>query len=126
MGPLFLLLLLYILLHRQWLAVAVLWALVAALDGLAFVGPSPLLMWAGPLAIATMIVVAVARFGLLTMIAFQFFFNLSFHYVVTTNWSSWYAESMYITLGLAVAVALYSFYVALAGQPLLRGAILQD
>ncbi|HJQ24698.1 MAG TPA: serine/threonine-protein kinase [Blastocatellia bacterium] len=125
LGLLFLLLLLYILLRRQWLAVAVLWALVAAVDGLAFVGPS-LLMWAAPLAIATMIVIAVARFGLLTMMAFQFFFNLSFHYVVTTNWSSWYAESMYITLGLVVAVALYSFYVALAGQPLLRGAMLQD
>ncbi|HKQ08041.1 MAG TPA: serine/threonine-protein kinase [Blastocatellia bacterium] len=126
LGFLFLLLLLYILLRRQWLAIAVLWTLIATVNGLAFIAPSPLALWVVPPVIATLIVVAVARFGLLTTIAFQFFFNLSFHYVVTTNWSSWYAQGMYITLGLAVAVAVYSFYVALAGQPLFRTAVLQE
>jgi len=126
LGFLFLLLLLYILLRRQRLAMAVLWALAATVEGLAFVVPSPLILWVVPPLIATLHLIAVARFGLLTTIAFQFFFNLSFHYVVTTNWSSWYAQGMYITLGLAVAVAVYSFYVALAGQPLFRSAVLQE
>jgi hypothetical protein len=104
-----------------------LWVLFVAVDGLAFIAHGErAVLWLGPMVIATLGVIAIARFGLLTTIAFQAFFNLSFHYVMTPNWSSRYAQNMFITLALAVAVALYGFYVSLAGQPLFRNALLPD
>ena len=124
---LFLLLLLVILLRRQWLATLVMWVLFVAIDGLAFIAHGErAVLWLGPVVIATLGIIAIARFGLLTTIAFQAFFNMTFHYVMTPNWSSWYAQNMFITLAVVVALALYSFYVSLAGQPLFRNALLHD
>jgi hypothetical protein len=125
-GPLFILLLLYILLRRQWLAAASLWLLFATVELLAFAIPGPVTYWISPLMIATIAVVAIARFGVLTTLAFQFFFDLSFHYAITPNLSSWPAQSTLIVLPIMIAVALYSFYTSLAGQPLFRGEVLRD
>lgn len=126
MGVLFLLLLLYIILRREWLAAAVLWVIFATVEVLAFAMPGPLTLWITPLIIATIAVVAVARFGLLTTISFQFFFDLSFHYTMTPDLSAWYAQTTFIILPILITVALYSFYTSLGGQPLFRNAIIQN
>ncbi|HVG20907.1 MAG TPA: serine/threonine-protein kinase, partial [Blastocatellia bacterium] len=126
MGLLFLLLLLYILLRKQWLAAAALWLMFLTVEVLAFVAPAPPVLWITPIVIATLAVVATARFGLLTTISFQVFFDLSFHYPITPNLSAWYAQATFMILPLLIAVAVYSFYTSLAGQPLFRGGILQD
>jgi hypothetical protein len=126
MGLLFMLLLLYILLRREWLAAIALWLIFITVEILAFGNPGVALSWIPPIIIATLGVVAVARFGLLTTIASQFFFNLSFHYAITPNLSAWYAQTTFIVLPILIAVALYSFYTSLGGQPLFRGNILQD
>jgi serine/threonine protein kinase len=126
MGLLFLLLLLYILLRRQWLAAAAMWLMFVTVQVLAFVPPGMLILSVGPIIIATLAVVAVARFGLLTTLAFQFFFDLSFHYAITPNLSAWYAQTTFIILPILITVAVYSFYTSLGGQPLVRGGILQD
>jgi hypothetical protein len=126
LGLMFLLLLLYILLRKHWLAAFALWLLFVTVELLAFAAAGPLTLWVGPIAIATLGVVAIARFGLLTTISFQFFFDLSFHYALTPTLSSWYAQTTFIILPLLIALALYSFYTSLAGQPLFRGSVLSD
>ncbi len=126
MGLMFLLLLLYILLRRRWAAAAALWLIFLTVEILAFASPSAVMTWVTPIVIATMAIMAVARFGLLTTIAFQFFFDLSFHYPMTPNFSAWYAETTFVILPILIAVAIYSFYTSLGGQPLVRSGILQD
>jgi hypothetical protein len=126
MGLLLFLLLLYIVLRRHWLAAVSLWLISVTIELLAFAIPGPLTLWIGPIIISTLIVVAIARFGLLTTISFQLFFDLSFHYALTPNFSSWHAQTTFIILPILIALAVYSFYTSLAGQPLVRGGILQD
>ena len=125
-GLLFILLLFYILLRRQWLAALAMWLLFATVEVLAFAIPGPFTFWIGPLLNASLGVVAAARFGLLTTISKQFFFDLSFHYAITPNLSSWHAQTTFIILPILITVALYSFYTSLAGQPLFRGGVLRD
>lgn len=125
-GLLFILLLLYILLRRQWLAAVAMWLLFATVEILAFAIPGPIIFWIGPIIISTLAVMAVARFGLLTTMSFIFFFDLSFHYALTSNLSSWHAQTTFIILPVLITAALYSFYTSLAGQSLLRGQVLQD
>ncbi|MFP5263908.1 MAG: serine/threonine-protein kinase [Blastocatellia bacterium] len=126
MGLLLLLLLLYILLRRRWLAIAALWLMFAAVEVLAFAIPGPLSLWAAPVIISTLGVVAVARFGLLTTISFQFFFDLTFHYPITPDLSAWYGQTTLFVLPILVAVAIYSFYTSLAGQRVFGSGILRD
>jgi serine/threonine-protein kinase len=126
MALLLLLLLLYILLRRRWLAIAGLWLIFATLEILAFAIPGPLTLWIGPIIIATLVVLAVARFGLLTTLSFQLFFDLTFHYPITPDLSAWYAQSTLFILPILIGLAIYSFYTSLGGQPVFRGRILQD
>jgi protein kinase-like protein len=126
LGLLFLLLLLYVLLRRKWLAAVVMWLLSATIEILAFATPGPLTLWIGPIIIAFLMIYAVARFGLLATMAFQFFFDLSFHYALTPDLSSWHAQTTFIILPILLTVALYSFYTSLAGQPVFRIGILRE
>ncbi|MGA9768249.1 MAG: serine/threonine-protein kinase [Blastocatellia bacterium] len=125
-GLLFILLLLYILLRRQWLAALTMWLLFATVEILAFAIPGPITFWIGPLLNATLAVVAVSRFGLLTTMSFQFFFDLSFHYALTPNLTSWHAQTTFIILPILITVALFSFYTSLAGQSVFRSEVLRD
>ncbi|HST19977.1 MAG TPA: serine/threonine-protein kinase [Blastocatellia bacterium] len=125
-GLLFILLLFYILLRRQWLAALAMWLLFATVEVLAFAIPGPFIFWVGPLLNATLAVVAAARFGLLTTLSFQFFFDLSFHYAITPNLSSWHAQTTFIVLPILITVALYSFYTSLAGQSVFQGEVIRD
>lgn len=126
MGFLFLLLLFYTLLRKEWLAAVTLWLIFAAVEILAFAVPGPLTLWISPLIISTLGVIAVARFGLLTTLSFQFFFDLSFHYALTPDLSAWHAQATFVIIPIIIAAGIYSFYTSLAGQPLFRNVILQD
>ena len=123
---LFLLLLLYILFRRrEWLSSLVAWLLptivVAAISrnhhvtGMLLVG----LTFALVLGVIT-------RFGLLAMIASQFFVQLFVVYPMTSDFSVWYAGSTIFGLGAGLAVVLYSFYISLGGQPVFKGGLLRE
>jgi hypothetical protein len=126
LGFLFLLLLFYVLFRRQWLAATVLWLLIVTVELLAFTQSLALSVVMGPLVIATVLVVAVVRFGLLTTIACQFFFDLSFHYALTPDLSAWHAHTTFIIIPLFIAVAVYSFYISLGGQTLFSADLLRE
>jgi tRNA A-37 threonylcarbamoyl transferase component Bud32 len=126
LGFMLLILLAYILLRSWRLAAMVLWLVFASVEILAFASSGPLVLILGPLIITTLGVFAIARFGMLTTLAFQGFFDLSFHFALTPNLSSWYTQPTFIIVPLFIAIILYSFYISLAGQPVLRNLNLHD
>jgi serine/threonine-protein kinase len=126
LAHLFLLLLFYSLLRRLWLAAAVLWLIHTSVMGFAFATTGGWFLWIGPALIATILVIAVTRFGLLTLVSAHLFFTLSFHYPITSDFSSWYGGTTIFVLIILGSLIAYGFYTSLAGQPLLRGGLPQD
>lgn len=123
---LLLLVLLVIVLRKQWLATSVFWILLFSVQGLAFGRGTH---WAGLLGsslISTIIVVSVARFGLLAMISRALFFDLSLHNPITSDFSSWYFSNTIFAAVVLFGLAIYGFYISVAGQPLLKGDLIQD
>jgi serine/threonine-protein kinase len=120
MGYVLLLLLLSLPLKRDWLAAVALWLLFmlpallsissASLVGLLLSG----ITWA-------LIVLVVARLGLLAMASVQFFYFMGLFFPYTTDFSAWYAGNTIFALLVCVAFAFYGFYTSMAGQPLFRG-----
>ncbi len=120
MGYVLLLLLLSLPLRRDWLAAVALWLLFmlpallsiksASLVGLLLSG----IVWA-------LIVLVVARLGLLAMASVQFFYFMGLFFPYTTDFSAWYAGNTIIALLICVAFAFYGFHTSKAGQPLFRG-----
>ena len=126
LGFLFLILLFYVLLKRQWLAACALWLLIFAVGSLAFAFNAPWHTWIGMAMIATGCVVTTFRFGLLAMASFQLFFFLSFHTPLTPNLSAWYAGPTVFAMAIMLGLSAYGCYTSLAGQPLFRGGVLED
>ena len=124
-GFLFFLLLLYIILRRQWLAIAAMLLIALLIEISAFAAAGPRLYWIVSTLIALTIVTVVARFGLLATMAHQLFFFLAMMYPLTTDFSAWYSPSMVFALALAVGIAVYGFYTSLGGQSLFGNRLLQ-
>jgi len=125
-GALLLLILLVTIFRKQWLATAVLWTLSTLVLGLAFASSGPWILWLGTASIATIIVICIARFGLLAMASFQFFFTLSFHNPLSTNVSSWYFGNTIFAAVVLLGLAIYGFYTSLAGQKIFEAKFLKD
>lgn len=115
-GFLFFLLLLYIILRRQWLATAAMFLIVLAIELAAFAVAGPRLFWIASTLIALTIVIVVARFGLLATMAAQLSFFMGTMYPLTTDFSVWYAPSMIFAVVVVLALAVYGFYISLGGQ----------
>ncbi len=126
LGFMFLLLLFYALLRKQWLAALAIWLIQTAVLGFAFASQGPRPLWFGAIAISTVYIIAATRFGLLTVMSLQMFFDMSFHYPITGDFSIWYSGTTIFAMIIMIGLALYSFYTSLAGQPLFRGQILHD
>ena len=125
-GFLFFLLLLFIILRRQWLAIVAMFVIVLVIEWSAFASAGPRYYWIMSTLIALTIVTVVARFGVLATMAHQLFFFLAIMYPMTTDFSAWYAPSMVFALALVVGVAVYGFYISLGGQSLFSNGLLKD
>ena len=66
------------------------------------------------------------RYGLLALISALFFLHLSIFYPMTSEFSAWYAGDFVLALVISLALAVYGFYISLAGQPLFRGNLLKE
>ncbi len=125
MAFMFLLLLLYVILRREWLAALVLWLFTLVVELLAFALSGPPFAWVASILIATILVIVTARFGLLATIAFQLTFFLTF-YPLTMNFSAWYIESAILPLLLILSITIYGFYTSLGGERMFKGSLLAD
>ncbi|HJP94057.1 MAG TPA: serine/threonine-protein kinase [Pyrinomonadaceae bacterium] len=123
---LFLLLLFYIVLRRQWLAAIALFVIALAVEFSAFAASAPRFYWIASIMISLTITILVARFGLLATMAAQLFFFLSAAYPMTTDFSAWYASSTIFAIVIALGLAVYGFYTSLGGQPVFGERLLSD
>jgi hypothetical protein len=123
-GLLCLLLLLSLVLRKDWLVGAAAWLICSAALVLAYYA-HPLALLVAPIG-AALILLPLVRYGLLAMISSQFFHHLWILYPMTFNLSAWYAGSFVVGLAVSLALVIYAFYISLAGQPLLRGTFLED
>jgi eukaryotic-like serine/threonine-protein kinase len=108
-------------LRKEWLAagaVALIFAAPSFLTG-------GLISGAFELVVAAAYIFVFVRFGLLALM-FAEYFGHFLRFPLTTDSSAWYAgTSLFLILVLA-ALAVYGFRIALAGQPALSGARLDD
>ncbi|HEV7843206.1 MAG TPA: hypothetical protein VGO69_05885, partial [Pyrinomonadaceae bacterium] len=124
LGFMFLLLLLYIVLRRQWLAVGAGWLILSI--AMFFFGFEPSLDWFFAGLAAAIIITALVRFGLLTTAFLFLFSNTAWLLPITADFSSWYAWSTIFILFMLTALAAYGFIVSLGGQKLSVSNLLQD
>jgi len=125
-GLLFFLLLLYRLVRRRWLAIAAMFLIVLLIEWSAFASAGPRYYWIASTLIALTAVIVVARFGLLATIAHQLFFFMAIMYPLSTDFSAWYAPSMFFALAVVVGLAVYGFYISLGGQSLLGHSLIEN
>jgi hypothetical protein len=122
---LFLLVLLFILLRRKWLAGVVLWIILAGTLITAFSEKATVSMLFG-LTGALLYAGVLYRYGLLATVSALFIFHAWVFLPITTELSAWYAGDFVIALVVYAALALYAFYTSLAGQKIFSGGLLQD
>jgi hypothetical protein len=119
----FVLVLLRILLRRQWLAAAV-FLLIGAITSATGAGnPYINLLYAAVL--AGIITFTLIRFGLLAAVVSQFLSTLLLGFPLTFDFSVWYAVNSLFSLAIVVVLAIYGFYVSLAGRPIFREEMLE-
>ena len=113
-GWLFLILLLRVLLRRQWIAVvaALLFATVTALPG----SPNKLVFFVYLLVAFGMFLFVLIRFGLLAPVFWALYMWLPDFVVLTLDSSAWYAGRSFFTLALFAAIALYACRISLGGR----------
>ena len=121
---LFFLLLMYIIVRKHRLAGILMWLVILILQVLFFAVSWHLII--SNVLIATLLTVTTARFGLLAAITWHFFFSLSFFWPLTTNFSLWYSTSAIFALTIMVGLAVYGFYISLAGQKLFGEGLLKE
>ena len=117
---LFVLLLLRVMLRKQW-AAAIAWVLLFTVLGSSDPGG-----WLSALIFSGLAVFVMTRFGLLALVANHVVFNILQHFPVTSQGSAWYAGIGLTGILLIAAVALYGFYTSLGGRPVFGGAILEE
>jgi predicted Ser/Thr protein kinase len=112
---LFLLLFIFrVLLRKSWLAAVAFVLLFTALKSL---GSSyPALEWPIEAILYVTFAVGALRFGLVTLAAALYTANVALNIPVTLNSSAWYFTDATLALASIAALAIWGFYIALAGQ----------
>lgn len=121
----FLLLLLLTVLRKKRLAIAALWLILVAPDVVS-ASYGAWLPLAGDVLLATLMTIAVARFGLLALYSYFLFFAMSIGNPITSDFSSWYARSTIFVFVVLMGFAVYGFYTSLAGQKIFAAKFLKD
>ncbi len=116
---LFLLLLLRVILRKQWVATTALVLLFSAPDILSATNPAI----EGPLWLLyhSLLVFLLVRFGMLAFLSAGVFSIAAVFQPYTWDLSAWYAGRSLFALSLLAALAVYAYWVSLAGRPLFSG-----
>jgi hypothetical protein len=86
----------------------------------------PLLSLAWNVIPSAAIIFVTIRFGLLAMIASFVASDITVHFPMTTDLSTWYASSTVFAYAVVLVLAGYAFRSALAGRALFRGGFLDE
>lgn len=123
LGYVFLLLLLSLILRSERRAAVGLWLLFFV--AFIFSSVHPLELFFSSLLAAAYIFVS-SRFGLLAVTVAQFAPFMIEFYPYTNDFAAWYSGVTIFALAVVTALAAYGFHTSLAGQPLVRGALLDN
>ena len=123
----FLLLFLAMLLRKNWLGIGAGWLVLSGfiVSGAADEGLLVAAVAFG-FVTSTLLVFVAVRFGLLALMSALVFWVLPYFFPMTTELTAWYAGDFILDLILLVGIAVYGFYITLAGQPLFRGQWLEE
>jgi hypothetical protein len=111
-----LLLLCRVIFRRTWLAIAIFLALTSMTTGVPTgVDLRGFIVYG--LVIGTLILVALFRFGLLTVVMGQFVAIVLMSFPLTTHATAWYFGRTLLGLAVVAALTAYGFRVATAGRP---------
>ena len=118
----FLLFLLRAVTRKQWLAagITVLIFTVASVAG----SPDPAITAPFAFLVSTLTVIALLRFGLVTLATLLFVVELLSSVPLTTNFSAWYASIEIAALLAVLALAGWAFHTSLGGRKLFAGNLL--
>jgi hypothetical protein len=119
---LFMLVLLRMVVRKQWLAAA-LWCLLV---GGPLVGEHALVGWVAGLVRATAMLFALTRGGLLVLATLLFVMFVSFEVPLTLDLTAWYASRGWPVVLAIAALAAYGFHTSLAGKPMFGRSLLED
>ena len=111
-------------LRRTAAAIAASWLLLAAINMLN-VNDTAMRFVAGAI-MPTLLLLALTRFGLLSLVSAVFYVHLWAFYPVTPQLSAWFAPNFILQALLLAAIAVYGFVVSLEGQRILSGGFLED
>jgi serine/threonine-protein kinase len=120
----FLLFLLRLLLHKDWLAAVVFVLIFVAIFALP--GNYPLVDAVFLTATFGSVIFTLMRFGLFPLVAFFIASDALADFPHTTHLSAWYAGPTYLSVLFVLALAIYGFRVSLAGRPVFSGATLDE
>ncbi|HYL73788.1 MAG TPA: protein kinase [Bryobacteraceae bacterium] len=120
LGTLFLLFLARTALRKQWLAAGVLIVALAAINAANAI--NPFIGWPVNLLFFGLGVFTLMRCGLLALAVAYFVSTFVNELPMTTDFSVWYSGPAAFTIAVIVALAVFSFRTALAGQPLFKDA----
>ncbi len=121
LGFLFVLMLLSILLRKEWLAFGVAWIFITVFATVATGGS-----WLPAGLYAALLLVVLARFGLLALVAYMVCYQMIRAYPITSDFTAWYAGGTIFALGVVVALCGYGFYTSLGGQKVFAGKLLEE
>jgi serine/threonine-protein kinase len=122
---LFLLLLLRVILRRQWAATAAFVAILSSFVVLANPSYDPLIMGIMGLGFWSLIILCMIRFGLLALMM-MFVFDTLGQLPAATDPSAWYAGQAWVVVLFLAALACYGFWISLAGRSLIARDLLPD
>jgi hypothetical protein len=125
-SSLLLLVLLVTIFRKKWLAILVFWAVYYLILASFFASSGHWAALFGTGLIAALTIICVARFGLLATVSFHTFFHLSFHNAITADPSRWYFGNTVFTCAVLFGLAIYGFYISLAGQKIFEERLFKE
>jgi hypothetical protein len=118
LGILFLIFLGRMLLRKQWLAAGVIVVTLAGINAANAI--NPFIGWPVNIAFFGVVVFTLMRFGLLSMSVALFMSLFIGQFPLTADWSVWYSGEIAFTAIAVLAIALFGFRTAQAGQSLFK------
>ncbi|HVE58044.1 MAG TPA: hypothetical protein VNB22_14530, partial [Pyrinomonadaceae bacterium] len=123
----FLVLFFTMLLRRRWLGAAASWLLLFAFSvSQDFASGVPFSAMTFAVVFPTLMVLMTARFGVLAMISTFLTYHLVVFYPITTELSAWYAGDFLLCAAFILILAIYGFYMSLAGQKIFETNFFKD
>jgi serine/threonine-protein kinase len=122
----FVLLLLRIVLRNIWLTGAAFVLLIGLMEGVP-ASEVPILSWTQVILIVSVILFVIVRYGLVATAVGFYIGDVLERAVLPDSLSAWYAPQGLLPLVAVLALLLYGFHIALAGQPALAfGKLLEE